>query len=75
MKWDRGPTSNVHYHLDDSEHAHITSEVRIEASVIDIAIIEYGHPEAGVNEEFKVEQQANADLIAMAPELLTALQK
>ncbi|CDG88127.1 hypothetical protein [Xenorhabdus bovienii] len=61
-------------HLDHSEHAHITSEARIEESMMDIAIVEYGHPDAGIDEGPGKEQQANAQLIATAPCLLKALQ-
>ncbi|MDE9443387.1 hypothetical protein KKJ13_17755 [Xenorhabdus bovienii] len=61
-------------HINGSEHAHITSESRIDSLVMDIAIVEYGHPDAGMGEEFGNEQQANAQLIAMAPCLLKALQ-
>lgn len=58
----------------DGDAANITSDYRSDNSIIPIAQINGGGSESGFNGDFAMEQKANANLIASAPELLSALQ-
>ena len=57
----------------DGDAANITSDYRSDNSIIPIAQIDGGGSESGFDGDFALEQKANANLIASAPDLLSAI--
>lgn len=58
----------------DGDTANITSDFRSDNSIVPVAQISGGGSGSGFDSGFSLEQNANAKLIAAAPELLEALQ-